>query len=323
MSEPEPCITCGRVHQPGPCPKESSDRKILTRDEVIEHVKQGEAGGHVHWVEMKELLEDNSEACVDGRGEMGVIGTPGGNAGELALYLDSYEKISGKKLNEEEVRAIFDNYLAAFGKFYLHTDGQAVHHLGVQDEQELSNPPEDKKNELLEKLTNPNNIGCGHLKHAMIDPEAYKLNPDLIKFLMKAFFKRLWAGDSNVEFVILEGEHKEGAVITVKVAVEEINEQTKIPTISPKIEGASAFVYHPQAVKFMRRQSAEQVNAVIGAVTGAEVDEDKFAEFILASGDHVLGETVSRLARDQEGGKLPFFEITFGEDGKIKEVEEI
>lgn len=303
--------------------EEKTGRIILTRDDVFEHVKKGEAGGHVIMVEMKDLLGERGESCVDGRGEIGVVGTPGGNAGELALYLDSYEKISGIKLTEEQVDKIFENYLKTFGKFYLHSDSHALQHMGVRSDDDLYDPSEEEKEHLLEQLTNPNNIGCGHLKLALKNPQEYGLNPDLIRYLLKSFFKKLWSKDKNVEFDILDGEHAEGAVLLVKVDAEEIGAYTQIPTISPRVEGTSTFVYHPQAVEFMRRESAKEVNTIIGGITGEQVDKLKFTEVIMTAGNRVLGETVRRLAKDEKGRPLPHFEVIFSQTGEVKSVEKV
>ncbi|MFA6427363.1 MAG: hypothetical protein WCW16_02870, partial [Candidatus Magasanikbacteria bacterium] len=48
-------------------------RKILDKETLRAHL---ESQGEVVWVEMQDLLKERSEACVDGRGEQGIVGVP-------------------------------------------------------------------------------------------------------------------------------------------------------------------------------------------------------------------------------------------------------
>jgi hypothetical protein len=47
----------------------------------------------VRWVKMAALLLHGKSSCVDGRDDHGVIGTPGGDAGEFLLALTSIERV--------------------------------------------------------------------------------------------------------------------------------------------------------------------------------------------------------------------------------------
>lgn len=319
MSTEIPCVKCGRNHNPSlSCDEKENSRVIFTEETLRRHL---EGGGNVEWVELKDLLADRSEACVDGRGELGVVGVPGGNAGEFLLALSTYEDLTGIELSDDKITSIFEEYLTEYGKFYMHTDSHALHHMGVE-ESDLENPEPAKQIELLEKLTKAENIGCGHLKLAMKNPNEYGMRPDLIKGMFRAFFKSLWSGNKDVEFVILSGEHKEGAVISVRVEAETVNKETKVPTIKPQVGelGTQTFVYHPQAVEFLRREISEGINKVIGVETGGNVDVEEFGSAMIAKGNKQIEATVKVLAKDDDGNKLPSFEVLYDQSGNLKEV---
>lgn len=320
MAEPAPCTKCHRLHQPMiPCPNEGKENKriILTEEDVRGHVEHG----GMELVEARELLQNTAEFCVDGRGENKAIGTPGGNAGEFVLYLGTYETMTGKNLSDEQVVQVLGRYLEEYGKFYMHTDSPALEHMCLSRD-ELLNPDPAKRNGVLDKLCDPNHVGCGHLKLAMKNFADYGIRPDLIKSFFRAFFEKLWDHDANVELDILEGEHKEGAVIIVIVdEVEEFGDNSMVPAIKPNIGQTQAFVYHPQAVGYMRKKCAERLNSIIPPVTGTEVEVAAFADQLISNGKKVLSETVGRLARDDSGKSLPKFVVHVDQNGRLVKVE--
>ena len=74
---------------------EKSEKRILSPEETKRFIEEGQ----ITWVEAKDLLDATAESCVDGRGHDGIVGTPGGNAGEFILALTAVEKASGQKLD--------------------------------------------------------------------------------------------------------------------------------------------------------------------------------------------------------------------------------
>jgi hypothetical protein len=74
---------------------------------------------------MAALLLHGKTSCVDGRDEHGVIGTPGGNAGEFLLALTSIERATGKHFPVECMEEVLRGYLDTFGHFYVHSDTDA------------------------------------------------------------------------------------------------------------------------------------------------------------------------------------------------------
>ncbi|MFA6426815.1 MAG: hypothetical protein WCW16_00005, partial [Candidatus Magasanikbacteria bacterium] len=250
------------------------------------------------------------------------VGVPGGNAGEFVLVVSTYEDMTGEVLIEDQIEKIFEAYLEKYGNFYFHTDGHTLEDAGIKTE-DIDNPPDEntrERSQLLEKLSQPENIGCGHLKLAMKNSKEYGMRPELIQGMIKAFFKKLWSGNKNVEFVTLSGKHTEGAVVTILVEEKDINKETKIPTMTPSIgaEGTQTFVYHPQAVKFLRGEIAKGINDIIKSGAGREISIEDFAEAMQKKGEAQLNETVTRLANDDDGNPLPRFTVTY-KDGKLLE----
>jgi len=295
-------------------------RQILNAETLKKYLEQE---GSIEWVRLETLLAETPESCVDGRGDKGIIGVPGGNAGEFVLALSTYEDLTGAKLGDDQIEKIFEEYLKRYGKFYFHSDTHALAHMGV-DENELRNPAPEKREKILEELTDPKNIGCGHLKSVANDTKGYGVRREIINGMIRAFFKNFWNGNENLNFTVLSGDHKEGAVVIVKVDAkdEDVNGDTEIPTVQPAVGegGAQAFIYHPQAVKFLRKEIAKSINEVI--VGGKEVDTEEFAKKMMENGDHQLELTVTTLAKDEGGRPLPQFITTFSKEGAIN-VEEV
>jgi rhodanese-related sulfurtransferase len=291
----------------------------LTREHVAEHVGDASA---VRWVKMAALLLHGRLSCVDGRDDASVLGTPGGDAGELVLALSALEKLTGRRFTQAEVDAILERRLDTLGRFYYHTDVSAANHAikdmradrrfdealaGVFEALEWRafwrSPPEAVKGHLMEYALSPANIGCGHLRRALTLSEAYGTRSELVGSVLSAYHRGRWAGSSETELVVLGGEHHEGAVLIVRVEGD-VHPFTRIPLVSPSAFGQQMFVYHPQVASYLRRQLAEMIvlqRDLVPAVAAAELhaEMEAIAEVQLAS-------TLGALAKG-----LPVFEITF------------
>lgn len=146
----------------------------------------------VRWVSAHELLGAGTQGCIDGRATSPVVGTPGGDAGELVLALAALEQATGDGVDLDHVDRLFAAYTEEFGRFYLHTDEHALEALehrlaedprfaavkgslhGVDAIEELvRRPPPALQPALLDHLTAPEAVGCGHLRLAMQNPEEY------------------------------------------------------------------------------------------------------------------------------------------------------
>lgn len=291
--------------------KESNHEGIkttLTAADVRRHI---EMEGSLNWIKMKDLLEASPESCVDGRGIENIIGTPGGNAGEFILALTAAEEAGGQKIQLDKIDEILSRYLDKAGKFYLHTDDHALRKAGLtKDEARRGSVDKKRRKDLLTTLADPANGGCGHLRLMAQNPNEYEVRPELVAEAMKAIYQALWDG-KDIEFVILEGGHNEGAVVNIVIDGEEVTAETQIPTISPTIGDVQMFVNHPQAASFMRKETARYM----ADVTGWELDLEKFIKQTEQIGNKQLVATIGHLA---DG--LPIFTAHF-KSGKLDKIE--
>jgi rhodanese-related sulfurtransferase len=290
----------------------------LEANQILEHV--GDPGS-VRWVKLAAFLTNGKRSCVDGRDDKGVIGTPGGDAGELVLALAAAEAVRGAPFSDSDVERVLGLHLDAFGRFYMHSDMHAMNTLiveGLRKDPRLeghlgptweaaewrrfhANPPPELHEALLEHLVRPENMGCGHLRFVLTDG-GYGVRPELSRAVLKAFHRLRWAGAPELEWVVLGGDHVEGAVIEV-VLDGDLHSYTRIPLVSPQVDGLQMFVSHPQVTRHLRQETAAFL-VEIGAVPRERFD--RLCAEIGERGDAQLGATLGRLAKG-----LPIYRLTF------------
>ena len=296
----------------------------LTAAQILEHV--GDPGA-VRWVKLAAFLLHGKRSCVDGRDDHGVIGTPGGDAGELLLALSVVEDLRGAPLTDAEVARTLVAHVDTFGRFYMHSDMHGMNHLIVEgfrkdarltphltqvfEAQEwrafLADPPVALRPYLLEHLVKPENFGCGHLKFAFGQPE-YGLRAGLGTAFLRAFHELRWAGAPELEFVILGGDHVEGAVVEVRIEGE-LRSYTRIPLVSPQVDGLQMFVAHPQVTAHLRRETS----AFLCELGLLPTDQQAALEAGIAEkGARQLEATLGRLAKG-----LPVFRVTFRDGAPV------
>ncbi|HJK98256.1 MAG TPA: rhodanese-like domain-containing protein [Polyangiaceae bacterium LLY-WYZ-14_1] len=303
------------------------DRR-LTRDRIVAHV--GDVT-KLRRVKLAAFLLSSQTSCVDGREDRAIIGTPGGDAGELLLGLAAVERVTGREVDLAEIPALTRAFADTFGGIYFHTDNHALNRLTrslgtdrrfasavaslhtIDDwEDLLQRPPEGLRKGLLEHLVQPEHIGCGHLKLALTHPEAYGIRPALITGFFHAFFEGLWAGAPDLHQVVLGGDHSEGAVVNVTVEGT-LWPFTEVPMIPPSIGGVQMFVNHPQVVAYLRDQTARFLCGRAAAhLPLAPADEEGLLRTIPELGATQALATLKALA-----GGLPVFDVHFAGDGTI------
>ena len=289
-------------------------KRPLSASDVQRHVADHT---RVRWTKAATLLMDGTQACVDGRDASGIIGTPGGDAGELVLALSVAEQHRGAPLTRDEIRALFDAYLEAFGHFYLHSDEHAADHLAQEvlgravspseAEALLRRPPAPVREKVLAAVSEAHNVGCGHLRLSLQHPEAYGVREAIVRAVIEGFFERLWAGDERLEFVVLEGSHGESGVVIVELS-KVVHAYTLVPMLSPRVQDTEVFVLHPEVARFVRSQNAAFLLEEVPALAGLE--EAAFVEALDALGNQQLSQTVQRLAPG-----LPTYHVHFEADG--------
>jgi hypothetical protein len=283
---------------------------------------------------MAALLVNGKRSCVDGRDEQGVIGTPGGDLGELVLALSAVEAVTGKALEDGAIPQLLLRELDTFGRFYMHTDTHAwtAFLQSVRNDSRLASavpateddgawhaffrrPPPAVRPLLLEHLLEPDNMGCGHLKLMLKNRDQYGVRPGLLQGLVRSFYELLWEGAPEVELATLSGVHDESAILSIFVD-EDLWDFTPIPLVSPSVGRNQAFVAHPQVadrhrdyyVDFLRRQ---------GALVPLEPKHtDALREELHQRGGRHLQQTLHHLASG-----LPLFEVHFEGTERVRILE--
>lgn len=298
---------------------------VVTVDHIRRHVGDRHA---VRWIKLPALLVRGLVSCVDGRDDSGVIGTPGGDAGEMLIGLRALEKTIHRDLTSDEVQLLLLRRLDVFGRFYMHTDIVAGNEMAralradprfegvltdVHDTLEwrgfLATPPARVRGALADHLLNPAHIGCGHLRLALTKAPQYDLRESLVASMLRAFHEKRWAGAPELELVALAGGHTERAVLLVRVAGRLTN-FSRIPLVSPAVYGAQVFVHHPRVTSYLRRQLAEFLALQVD-ICGA-IDPEELQIEMERLGGLQLGQTLNALAKG-----LPVFEVTFEDEAKF------
>lgn len=227
-------------------------------------------GADVHWVKLAELLTDTPESCVDGRTKEGVVGTPGGDAGELVLALTAIEQLRGSPLSWEELDAVIETELDGFGHLYIHTDTHALHRLAkdlakhpttaayakaVEEAGTLPPPNPAERAAVMKMLLQPEHVGCGHLRLMLEHPKAYGSRAELTRRVMEAIYERWLAKVPGVRLAVLEGGHAEKAVMVVRMHGD-LAPYTRIPLVVPSSPHEQIFVAHPEVAHYLRALEA-------------------------------------------------------------------
>jgi rhodanese-related sulfurtransferase len=269
------------------------------------------------------LLLFGSESCVDGREDHAVLGTPGGDAGELLLALATVEDVTETNLRDAQIAELFDAYMKSFGRFYFHTDEHALVHLhealaldprfadvDLEPRAEevaafVRHPPPALREALLEHLVAPENVGCGHLRLVLSYPDDYGVRPGLARALGREVFHRFWNEPEVIDFVVLTGDHHEEAVVNVSMRGT-VRAFTNVPAIPPRIAGHSVFVNHPEVSAFLRREHAAFLFDELPMLAASGVSAERFEEALADKASLQLGHTVGHLAAE-----LPVFDLHF------------
>ncbi len=300
-------------------------RRELTCEDIERHVGDPMS---LRWVKLAAMLVSGRRSCVDGRDDSGVIGTPGGDAGEFLVAASALERVSGRLLGDDDVRTLMLRWIDAFGRFYLHSDVSASNTIiqAMRADRRLDaalanvfeplewrrfwrSPPEDVRPVLLEHSLVPAHIGCGHLRLTMLRSEQYGVRRALVESFYRAFWTLRWDGIDENELAVLPGGHAEGAVVRVLLD-EGVEAFSRVPLVSPMAEGSQMFLAHPQVIGYLRGLAVRFLARQRDVVSLAPGGEEALAETLGAMADAQLGITLSHLAAG-----LPVFDLHFGDRG--------
>jgi rhodanese-related sulfurtransferase len=287
----------------------------------------------IRWLKLAALLVHGRVSCVDGRDGSGVIGTPGGDAGEFALLLSAYERVTGRQLDASAVDTLLCRRIDEFGRFYAHTDVHASNTLiqalraDKRMEGSLDNvfhalewrrfflsPPEALRDVLLEHAVNPAHMGCGHMRLSLQNAADYGTRPELVEQTMAGIYRQRWEGQIDVEYSVLPGGHAEGGVLSIFME-EGVTAFGRIPLISPSSGDRQFFVAHPQVAGFLRAQQVaflQQQNDVAPLTPG---EAEQLSLEVHALGDRQTSRTLGALAKG-----LPLYQLRFRRDGSVRVV---
>jgi rhodanese-related sulfurtransferase len=302
-------------------------RRQLTREDIEHHVGDPRA---LRWMKVAALLVSGRLCCVDGRAEAGVVGTPGGDAGELLLAVAALESLSGKRFDDDAMRTLLLCRLDAFGRLYLHTDIHASNEtiLAMRGDRRLDaalervfeplewrrflrSPPAAVRPFVLEHMTVAGHLGCGHLRLSMQRGDDYGVRPELVRSFLRAFLTLRWEGVDDHEVGVLPGGHAEGAVVNVLVEGG-AEAYAQIPLVSPMAGGSQMFLQHPQVAGFLRGQLARFIARSRQSGLRESAEHELLAR-MNELGARQLGHTLGALAAG-----LPVYDVTFDDDDAVR-----
>jgi rhodanese-related sulfurtransferase len=273
---------------------------------------------------MATLLSRGTEACVDGRDEHAVLGAPGGDAGELVVTLATIEATLDRPLTSSEVRELFDANIRGFGRFYFHSDSHALEALEASlaaderfagrtgdIEDFLRQPPPALRPALLDHLLSPATTGCGHLKLMLKHAAEYEVRPELVQMVLAEAYRHLWHEPERIDFVVLDGEHREEAILSFH-AGHELFAFSSVPALPPQIGGHSVFVHHPEVSSYLQQLHTAFVFEELPALREKGLDPETFETELARRAQLHLGQTVGRLAPE-----LPLFDVKLDAEGQF------
>lgn len=296
----------------------------LSRDVIADHLGDPH---DVRWIKLAAVLLHAQRSCVDGRDDTGVIGTPGGDAGELALGLAAVEQHLGHSLERAQVAALLGRAADAFGSMYMHSDIHAGNAFiaSMRSDERLTDaigstyealewrkwmaePPAHVRDIVLEHLLQPGMLGCGHLRLMMQHPDDYGVRSGLVNDLVSSYLHQRWADSPHLQFVVLAGGHREGAVVNIRVD-EELHSYTPIPLISPACGSTQMFVNHPQVSEYMRIELASFLCAQRDLLGLDARDTEELGHRMCELAERQVGVTLGHLAKG-----LPVYDVLFRGD---------
>lgn len=272
------------------------------------------------WVPLGALRAGEFLSCVDGRHEEYVIAGPGGDVGEVLVLLAVIESIEQKALASERIFACVQALMDWHPRFYMHTDAATVTALEERLDADarfrpsvravggidalLQRPPRELREPLADYLLQPDFTGCGHLSCLLRAPQRYGIRLELARDVLRSFFYRMWDGSPAAQFVVLEGVHREQAVLTIAVEGEP-DSGLFVPAVLQSGRMPMVFVQHAPAREYLRKSFLDVLEHH-GLVTNHP--DALVLQRCARLADEQLDATLEVLA-----GGLPRFTVHFGE----------
>ncbi|WIA35483.1 hypothetical protein OEZ86_003914 [Tetradesmus obliquus] len=118
-------------------------------------------------------------SCIDARGDAALLGTPGGDFGELVAAIMAWFKLGQKAVNKADIKKLFDAFMERVARpsrpLYFHTDDSRLRQLFVALKNKGLQPAPSKLPDVapsnstaaamwLDELVKPSFQGCGHIR---------------------------------------------------------------------------------------------------------------------------------------------------------------
>lgn len=227
--------------------------------------------------------------CIDGRYEnssdLPALAIAGADLGEIAIVVAAGNEF-GFSVDLQKTTDVLVEIVGGVKNFNFHTDSHA----------DIKIPAG----------------GCGHIKQASTDTEAYKLTEDQVKSLSDIAKKLKEKGANET---LLHGDHQEGAVISVKGSYGILPQYDL--SVDGRAQKVQTFVFHKTLVDERHKVLAKKLIEEKAVELFNGLDEEYLYEVISEETENHLFETAKRLAKD-----LGIFEVNFKDDGSF-EVKEI
>ena len=305
-----------------PAPAAGAQADGLTIEQVEEHLGNPSS---VRWVKLAALILHAQLSCIDGRDDRGIMGTPGGDAGQFLLALAAIESVIGRPLDDEAVATLLDRRIDALGGFYMHTDhaalmsavaamrsdprlADAIREVDEPAEwrQFLRRPPLVHREAVLDHLLATSSIGCGHIRLMSQHSEAYQVRPGLVRALLRSFFHARWDGAFRADYESLAGKHGERAVLNTRIDGR-VQPFSMIPLVSPSYLGSQMFVNHPQVGEYLLGLLIDFLLLQDDVIP--EFAIDRRAELLAAASRIGAAHVTNSLGHLAKG--LPIYDVTF------------
>ena len=165
-------------------------------------------------------------SCIDGRAKEELMGSPGGDAGNIFRVLYSATLVSpDTSFMPSTITEILIECQKKFGhEIYFHTDDHAIHHF------------DPKTATSFEEADEAQNIGCGYFKLCATAPEKLEEDEkcqDLAKTFLKVLTETINKNPDLFDLVCLHGDHNEKYV-------------KKTDSTKPLKADGQTFIYHPK-----------------------------------------------------------------------------
>ncbi|OGK25309.1 hypothetical protein A3F58_02410 [Candidatus Roizmanbacteria bacterium RIFCSPHIGHO2_12_FULL_37_9b] len=267
---------------------------ILNKDQVLDLV----------WNNRYKVEDEQKflSRCVDGRYENKIknqkskvktedtinlppLAIPGADAGQLGIIFATANTY-GFEVDKEKVFELVVDVVGGIENFSFHSDHHGDPKIPAS--------------------------GCGHIKQQNLDPKAYGLEDDQMKFIETALTK---AKKKGAKEIVLEGEHQEGAILQINgpyslypgslLETDQGNAQVQV------------FIFHSTLVNERHRLIAKKLIEKKAVELFPGCDEEYLYEVLSEVTESHLFETLKRLASG-----LSMFQVNFESDGSfdIKEM---